>query len=459
MQPEQAEGLVAVRACLTEDLLGHQPRATAGGLGGELPPARLVHASSAVDHAGHVGAGPDRLSASLRENPVLVGGAQRVEVRLRVGTQVIGRILTRRDVDAVAIRYNQSIGRVPALGGGEVVDVAAPCDPAKLDHAIKLYLAGKPQKEILTWLGISSTSLHRERTRRGIPPRREIGLPDAEIAAAYLGGQSEYALSLRFKVSRNVIRRRLELQGVEIRDMSTAGKVRAAQMTPEARKFQARNANLAWKPREPKEPRKSSGRIPKQRVQPYQSRGKLVAQPTYVAADGRRRYTDEFLVANALNREVKRSCHSAADALMESMLAERGLSPIAQKAIGKYNVDVAVAPVAVEVLGGGWHMANRHHATRTPAILDAGWHMLFVWDHEGYSALGPGAADYVVAFLDEIRRNPPTVSQYRVISGNGQFLSAGSRDDDEFALVPPPRGSKPRRPRNHHARRKAPGVT
>src|SRR5690606_34733996 len=111
-----------------------------------------------------------------------------------------------------------------------------------------------------------------------------------------------------------------------------------------------------------------------------------------------------------------------------------------QKAIGKYNVDFAVAPVAMEVLGGGWHLAKRHHAVRTPQILDAGWHLVFIWDHEGRSALTAGAADYVVTFLKQVRRNPPAVGQYRVISGDGQLLSTGSRDDDEFPLVPPPRG-------------------
>ncbi len=69
--------------------------------------------------------------------------------------------------------------------------MAAPTDPAHLDHAIQLYLAGKPQAEILATVGISATVLHRERGRRGIPPRRDIPLPVEVIAAAYLVGESE----------------------------------------------------------------------------------------------------------------------------------------------------------------------------------------------------------------------------------------------------------------------------
>jgi hypothetical protein len=122
------------------------------------------------------------------------------------------------------------------------------------------------------------------------------------------------------------------------------------------------------------------------------------------------------------------------------MLAERGIDSIAQRAIGVYNVDLAALPVAVEVLGGGWHSIKTVHAERTPYILDEGWHLVMVWDYEGRSSLGPGAADYVVAFLDEVRRNPPATCQYRVISGQGKLLAACGREDNEFPLVPPPRG-------------------
>ncbi|MFZ9633405.1 MAG: response regulator, partial [Alphaproteobacteria bacterium] len=45
-----------------------------------------------------------------------------------------------------------------------------------------------------------------------------------------------------------------------------------------------------------------------------------------------------------------------------------------------------------------------------------------------------GAADYVITYLQELRRNPPAVGQYRVISGSGELLAAGSADGDQFTL-------------------------
>lgn len=275
-----------------------------------------------------------------------------------------------------------------------------PTDPTILDDAIKRYLAGEAQEKILADLHISAGTLHRERRRRGVPSRRVRVLPGEEIAAAYLAGESEYSLSDRYLVSTSVIRRYLVAEEVPLRGRADAGRARAAGMTPDERKGQATAANAAV-------------------------RGT--------------KQSHEHLIARALTNEA-RGRQSPGEYRMARWLAFHRLEPIPQRAIGKYNVDLAIAPVAVEILGGGWHLEKRTHAHRTPEILDAGWHLVFIWNHEGISALAPAAADYVVAFLKEVRRKPPACGQYRVISGNGQLLAAGGRDDGKFALVPPPRG-------------------
>jgi hypothetical protein len=283
--------------------------------------------------------------------------------------------------------------------------VATPVDPASLDHAVQLYMAGKTIKQIESATGVNSRHLYIALAGQGVPTRgtpRTIGnLPAKEIADAYQSGESEYSLSKRYDVSRNVLRQRLVAQGVEIRSWSEAGKVRASKMTPKERAAQAAAAHNAVR-------------------------------------GATRTYAD--LCKNALGRERVGRCASPGEQQMVDWLHMRGLGPIPQKAIGKYNVDVAMAPVAVEVLGGGWHAYKPTHAIRTPEILNAGWHLAFVWDHEGDSALTEHAADHVISWLEEIRRDPPSIGQYRVISGSGQLLSTGSAKDDKFPLVPPPRG-------------------
>ena len=279
--------------------------------------------------------------------------------------------------------------------------MAAPLDPLHLDDAIRRYLAGEAPAEIRAATGVSNTAMHRERTRRGIPPRSFRVLPAREIVAAYQAGESEYSLSRRYGVSRDALRKRLLDQGVEIRSHSEAGKSRDAKMTVEERQSQAAAAHEAVRG------------VP---------------------------HTEAQLLARSAAREARGRCDSAGEQFILDQLVQRGVQPVTQKAIGKYNVDLAVAPVAVEVLGGGWHLAKRHHAVRTPYILDQGWALLFVWNHEGDSALTERAAEYVVAYLDETRRDPSLIGEYRVISGSGELLARGRGQDSKFPLVPPPRG-------------------
>lgn len=277
--------------------------------------------------------------------------------------------------------------------------MARPLNPANLDDAVHRYLAGETIQQIQAATGVSSTRLHRERVARGIPPRRRE-LPADQVVRQYVSGASEYALARQYGVSRGPIARILAESGITRRGMSDAGLIRNARLSPDERKRQVAAANRAARAR----------RVP----QIEKSR-------------------------NALRAEAAGLHDSEGERVLAEMLRERGLAPVAQRAVGPYNVDLAVLPVAVEVLGGGWHALKSAHSERSPYILDDGWHLVMVWDYEGRSALGPGAADYLVAFVDEVRRNPPATCQYRVITGQGQVLAASGREDNEFPLEPPPR--------------------
>lgn len=274
-------------------------------------------------------------------------------------------------------------------------------DPAQLDHAIRLYLSGESPAKIQATAGVSCTRLHRERLARGIPPRGHRVLPDDQIAAAYLNGASEFALAKQFNVSRGTIAKRLIATGVERRGSSQAGIVRAGKQDVTERRGQAAAAH---------------------------------------AASRKRRVSMLSKQRRALNVEFRAQPASASEARLAGMLRARGVETTTQRAIGPYNVDIAALPVAVEVLGGGWHAYKASHRERTPHILDEGWHLVMVWDFEGRSALGEGAAEYLVTFIEKMRRQPAATCQYRVISGQGEVLTARGREDDEFPLVPPPRG-------------------
>lgn len=279
----------------------------------------------------------------------------------------------------------------------------APKIPAhKLDDAVSLYLSGEPMEKIQASTGISLTSLYRVFRARGIPSRKtRTDIPMTEIVRKYEAGSSLNALSREYAVSRGAIAKRMTDMGIELRDMSAAGKARNEALSESERKAQVAEANKAARNR----------RVPE---------------------------IEKFRRALAVERTGRPS--SPGEALLKAMLEQRGYSPAIERAVGPYNIDLSVLPVAVEVLGGGFHGVKSRHRERTPYILDSGWHLVMVWDHEGSSALGPGAAEYLVSFIEQVRRNPPATCQYRVISGNGKLLAACGREDNEFPLVPPPRG-------------------
>lgn len=278
----------------------------------------------------------------------------------------------------------------------------APTDPRHLDHAIELYLSGESVAEIKARTGVGTTVLKRERDRRGIPARRKrLPVDGAPIVAAYLAGESEYAIAKRTGHSRELIRRRLIEAQVPIRHPSEAGLLRASKQAPVQRKRQAAAAQRA-------------------------RRGRKASH-----AD---------LEARARTRERDGKYGSDGELLLARLLEERGFFPTPQKAIGKYNVDMAATEsIAVEVLGGNWHATKRTHAFRTPQILNAGWHLIMVWNQKGTGPIATGAADYITSFAEEVRWQPSLGSQYRVISGSGELLAARSADSDEFPLVPPSR--------------------
>src|SRR5690606_37643437 len=110
-------------------------------------------------------------------------------------------------------------------------------------------------------------------------------------------------------------------------------------------------------------------------------------------------------------------------------------------AIGPYNCDLAVHPVAVEVFGGGWHWHGAHYARaeeRFRYIMNEGWYVLVVVvGFNGRFPLTPAVGDYVASEIERARRDPSLVGQYRVVWGAGEFSTGGRLEDDHFSIEPP----------------------
>lgn len=229
-------------------------------------------------------------------------------------------------------------------------------------------------------------------TAKWVPPDLD------DLISRYSGGESVKSLAESLGVSRNVITRLLRAEGIETRGRSAAMYTRMAQASPEERS--------------------------------------RLSAAAHDAVRGMRR-TDGELAEAARTREQRMLGNiSAAEVHLAEMLRAQGLDVTHQKAIGKYNVDVATGSVAVEVLGGGWHRV-KHHGKRLRYLLDQGWDVVYIWVDGVHFPLGPGAAEYVVSHVKFRKSNPTIPRCYRVVRGTGQYLAGGSADGDDIPDVLP----------------------
>lgn len=233
--------------------------------------------------------------------------------------------------------------------------------------------------------------------------RERRTLDAADLVRRYLTGESELALAQTFGVARGTIRSRLIKAGVAPRGMQAAQSLAHARRTPEQ--------NAAW----------------------------TVA--AHAAVRGRP-VPFEAKCRNALTRQHRRIYGSPAETLLIEWLGQRGNHVVVpQQAIGPYNADIALGPVAVEIFGGGWHSYGRHKARSTERyryILDQGFAVVIIWvNRRAGHPLTSVAADSVAAFAQLASLDPTVRGQYRVIWGDGCDVTAFCPDLDHLAVIPP----------------------
>lgn len=273
--------------------------------------------------------------------------------------------------------------------------------PSEVNYRINEYQAGKTTTQIAAELGITAEAVKNFLRKHGIPSHggNRLDVPTEEIATLYRNGMPEYMIAKRFGVSRMVITRRLKEAGVEKRPIGDVVRATVAARTPEENQRYTEAAHAAVRG------------IPK---------------------------THDVKCRMALGKQRALSHVSPQERVLQDMLTKRGIAVIPQQAIGPYNCDLGTYPVAVEIFGGGWHWTGRH-LLRTPErfryILNAGWHILVVKVEAARHPLSESTADYVATFVEQARRDPSAVREYRVIRGAGELLAAGRADDDQISIV------------------------
>ncbi len=287
--------------------------------------------------------------------------------------------------------------------------MAAPLTHIDLEDLRRRYLAGESVQRLAFAHGVHGGTIERRLKSMNIPLRgitaarrlraRNFSPRDlANLCRRYLAGETQPSLALRYGVDRGVISRHLRKKGIHLRGIAEANLIRM------------RNLSAA-------------------------ERQELTAA-AHEAVRGKRQ-SPEHQAKIARTREIKQLGVSPIEIKLIRILRARGLSCTAQKAVGRYNVDVAInsPPIAVEIFGGGWHAKGRAAARfrqRTNYLLYRGWTPVFIWVLRDYP-LQRGAIDYVVALAEKLRRHKTATSQEHVIRGDGQPSIIGKKDFDKLA--------------------------
>lgn len=284
----------------------------------------------------------------------------------------------------------------------EVINVSRKLLDAKRDYLISEHRSGRTAVELARQLGVTSKVVIRVLGKEYRAIGRPANLPAENVVTSYKAGESENSIALRYNVSRRAVERVLLLAGIHRRSQSEAEIIRWAAMDIPARRLQVAAANKA-------------------------ARGRVCSYK-------------ELCLKAAVKQTTPKLYSSYDELLLSNMLKIRGIDCIPQLAIGPYNCDLAAFPITVEIWGGHWHYSGRHLARtdkRFRYILNAGWSILVVNVVKPNFPLTTAVADYVAAYINKIRLEPPMVCEYRVIWGAGKFTTAGSANDHKIAVIPP----------------------
>ncbi len=271
---------------------------------------------------------------------------------------------------------------------------------AQLANVRQLYESGQSITQIAAALGLSVMAAQRRVHESGATIRSQseaVALSKlgnhSDIApavlAAYGAGQSVKKIAAQFGVSRNVIARLLKLADITPRNRSESMLLRQAQSSPEERRALAAAAHATTRGKPP--------------------------SPTHAHK-------------LALTNQRTLGKVGMGEEEMIAWLTEAGLEAVPQLAVGPYNIDVAIHPVAVEIVT---QPNNPHHVPRlgkrAEYLAKLGWFVLYVKLSKRHP-LTRGAAQQAIAFREAVQGNPAACSQYRVIRGSGEMVAEGRLD-------------------------------
>lgn len=220
-----------------------------------------------------------------------------------------------------------------------------------------------------------------------------------KIVEDYVGGTSENALSKMHGVDRGVIRRRLVAAGVTIRGGSEAEKLKWSQMSKAKKRKQVASAHAA-------------------------RRGQKDGAST--------------LAKRAIQRMVNLSHIGVDEVALANALLRLGVATTPQKAIGPYNLDLAIEEpaIAIEIEAGGTFYSKRPRLLkRIKYLIDSGWIVLYIVTC-GKKLAVYECASKIVALFKLASGNKTTVGHYGMLTSKGKPRSGSKSQFNDFTRIP-----------------------
>jgi len=122
-------------------------------------------------------------------------------------------------------------------------------------------------------------------------------------------------------------------------------------------------------------------------------------------------------------------------------LVERGETPDLQHPVGTKNIDIAIAPVAVEIwLSSSSPLTDPYCRKRIEYLSNRGWWCCYVLISRRTKVLLPAVADEIITFVQLARVHPTPPRQHRVIRGCGELAATFGDNLNDITVVPPSKG-------------------
>jgi len=268
-----------------------------------------------------------------------------------------------------------------------------------IDSIVNMYESGLSSIEISKKLGVCKATILKRLNSAGVVMRsNKINIPISDIKRMYIDDLiSENAIAAKFGVSRNVIRRLLNENGIHVRNQSESESVKWSKMDAKQRAKQVESAHKA-----------------------------MLAKPPEFHRDSaiKQAISKEASLAKACDNEIA----------FINGFKKLGYTVTPQKAFGPYNIDIAINGTAVEIHGNGCHPhTHTYYRKRVMDLLKGGWSVIYI------KTVGKVHADIatqkVSRMIDLIESDKSGVCHYGMIRGSGELMASGCLDGDNLATV------------------------